>query len=338
MEKILIVGIGLIGGSIARDLGAVYALDKDEESLKRAQGCLIKGFGDISKVDIIPDIVLLCVPVNVAISMAEELTGRFPDALYIDCCSTKRTVEAAYSSVSYAGMHPMAGSEGSGFEHSRKGLCKGAVMCVSGSGGARERAIKLAVALGGRVVELDAASHDRAVATVSHLPHIIASSLCASADAQRAQMPVIKELAAGGFADITRIADSDPTMWSAIYRDNADMLLESLDSFERELDKWRVLIKKGDITSLKEHFEACKRSKQPFKREGKGIYPKEGVRLFVQCDEQDAPELCMIAMRNKAVAVSRCTDGVSIVCTCRDDALGLKALLTSEEKWKNTVL
>lgn len=337
MEKILIMGIGLIGGSIARDLGSVYALDKNKENLDKAKGYVIKGYQHLDEVDITPDAVIICVPVNVAISMAPQLIARFPNAIFVDCCSTKRAIEAAYSKVSYAGMHPMAGSEGSGFENSRKGLFKGATMCVSGQGRARDLARELAIRLGGRVVELNGADHDRAVATVSHLPHIIASSLCAAADEKREQIPQINELAAGGFADITRIADSDSAMWSAIYQDNADMLLESLQGFEQELKKWEELLKKGDLSKLKQHFEKCKESKQHFKRR-QGIYPKDGVRFLVPCKQDQIPDIALIAMRNGAVSVGRSEDGASVVCSCSEDAHKLKMILSAEDKWKNTVL
>ena len=327
MEKILIIGIGLIGGSVARNVGKVYALDKSRENLDAAGEFLIKGYQSLDQVDIEPDVIVICVPVSVAIAMAPKLKERFGNSIFIDCCSTKRSIEAAYNGVNYAGMHPMAGSEGSGFEHSRKELFGGASMCITGSGEAAQYAYSLAERLGGKPIYIDSVSHDSAVATVSHLPHIIAGALCLTAEQQCSKVDKTALLAAGGFADITRIADSDPDMWGAIFSDNADMVLECLDDFQQCLAKWRELLIKADEQELKEYFALCKKSKQSFKAVTKGIFPKDGVRGFIACKQEDVPQYSEAAMRMGAEGVFRASDGITVVCKTCDELAKISAEL-----------
>jgi hypothetical protein len=115
------------------------------------------------------------------------------------------------------------------------------------------------------------------------------------------------------------------------------MLLESLEGFGLELEKWKELLIKKDRAQLKEYFEQCKKSKQPFKRE-KGIYPKDGVPMFISCAQEEIPEIARIALENGALSVSKGKDGVSIACPCREDADKLKIIFSMEEKWKNIVI
>ena len=330
MEKILIVGLGLIGGSIAKGLGKVYALDKSEETIKQAKPFLIKGYTSLEQVDINPDAVVLCVPVSAAIGMAPALKQRFASSIFIDCCSTKRGVEKAYDNCQYAGMHPMAGSEGSGFEHARGGLFRGAAMCITGSGRAAEYARTLAERLEGRAMEMDAEAHDKAVAMVSHLPHIVAGALCQAAKEQADELSITKSLAAGGFADLTRIADSDPTMWGAIFSDNADMVLQSMDRFETVLHLWRELLITKDEQKLKEYFALCKESKQSFKRNESGIFPKGGASFFFPCDKKSIPAIAKKALELGAQGVSVQDDGLKITCSQRGELEAIKNRLQQE--------
>ncbi len=330
MEKILIVGLGLIGGSVARSLVnryEVYALDKSKSTLEKARQYITKGYTDLKQVDINPNAVVLCLPVSGAISMAPALKDKFANSIFIDCCSTKRSVQNAYGNCNYAGMHPMAGSEGSGFEHSRSGLFRGAVMCITGSGKAAQYAHELAVKLEGRPMVMDAQSHDRAVAMVSHLPHLVAAALCFAAKQQSDHLEITKDLAAGGFADLTRIADSDPTMWGAIFSDNADMVLKSMDGFQKSIDTWRKLLQEGNEQQLKQYFDTCKQSKQSFKRNESGIFPKGGASVFVPCKEQDIPNIAQKAFGMGAKSVEKHGDGVKITCAQRGECQAiLKAL------------
>lgn len=330
MEKILIVGLGLIGGSVAKGLGKVYALDKSEDTIKQAQQFLIKGYTSLDQVDINPEAVILCVPVSTAISMAPALKQRFASSIFIDCCSTKRGVEKAYNDCLYAGMHPMAGSEGSGFEHSRGGLFRGAAMCITGTGVAAEYAYSLAQRLEGRPMVMDAEAHDKAVAMVSHLPHIVAGALCLTAKEQAAELAITQSLAAGGFADLTRIADSDPTMWGAIFSDNADMVLQSMDRFEGVLHLWRELLISKDEQKLKDFFARCKESKQSFKRNESGIFPKGGASLFLPCDRKSVIAVAQKALELGAQGVSVQNDGITITCSQRGELEIIKNLLQKE--------
>lgn len=336
MDRILIVGLGLIGGSVAKSLPAekTCALDRDERQLKAAAGYTGAVYSRLEDIKEEPDTVLICVPVSSACSMAGALAKRFPNAVFIDCCSTKRSVQRAYENagVMYAGMHPMAGSEGSGFANARAGLFHGAIMCITGSGRAREEARKLALLLGGCPMEISAQEHDAATAAVSHLPHIAAAALVRAARLRSQEVPALFDLAAGGFSDLTRIADSDPIMWGSVFADNSDEILQSLDAFEGEIKKWRQLLLRKNEAELAQYFADCKRDKALFRRGDRGIYPKDGVRGFFACRPEEQAEKAKTAFENGAYAITAEENGINVVCRQRDEFERAAAALTAEEK------
>lgn len=332
MGKILIIGLGLIGGSVAKSLNCpVYALDTDPHTLKEAEQYLEAGYTDIEQIDIQPEAVILCAPVSAVLSMAEALGERFPDSIFIDCCSTKRSVQKAFSGMKYAGMHPMAGSESSGFGSARAGLFRGAAICITGQGEAADYACALAEKLGGRIIRIDAGRHDAATAMISHMPHIVACALCAAAAEKGRVMPEVYSLAAGGFADLTRIADSDPSMWGSILYDNSDEVLGSMEALQKQLDIWKDLLKNGSESSLREHFKACREDKQNFKRDERGIYPKNGVSLYIDCAEEQLPHIAETAFGLGAAAVIKEGGRARIICLQRREAELIKSALGREK-------
>lgn len=332
--KLLIVGLGLIGGSMAKALApthTLYALDKNPDSLHKAKKFIANGYTALEQVDIQPDAVFVCVPVSTAVAMAPGLMQRFPGCLFIDCCSTKRSVQAAFSGARYVGMHPMAGSEGSGFDYARAELFRGAVICVTGAGEDAQIVTSLAETLGGRTVRLGAAEHDRATAMVSHLPHVLAAALCATAHRQAQSLPYIWELAAGGFSDLTRIADSDAVMWGSIFADNAQPILDDLASLQGELATWEQLLKEKDEQKLTAHFALCKQKKQAFKPGG-GIFPKNGVQYHVQAEPAQYPELINKALQAGACEIKIADGEVVFVCANKEELARLINALHTEDK------
>ncbi len=266
-----IVGVGLIGGSIglaakrqaiaSRVLGfgrsrasleealALQAIDEATESLAElARRC---------------DLIVLCTPVDRIAGQALELAPHCrPGTLLTDAGSTKERIVAALDSqlpagVAFVGAHPLAGSEKKGPLAARADLFVGRVVVLTPNSrtpaAAVERVADFWKSLGARIEILDPATHDRALAVTSHLPHLVASALAGL-------LPITwQSLTAGGFRDTTRIASADPELWSAIFRDNRSAVLAALAEFQQRLDAYRQAIETHDFIHLTELLTQAKK-------------------------------------------------------------------------------
>lgn len=248
-NAIAIIGVGLLGGSIAKAVKqrmpdtTIIGVGRDEDRLGEAQQMgLLDEFGGEMELVEAADIVVVCTPVNrIAIDVKSAAEHARPDAIITDVGSVKGTIVGELreltSSGRFVGSHPMAGSEKSGFEHADADLFEGANCIVCPTDDTPEVAIATVTRfwekLGSMVSTMSAVDHDRIVAAVSHLPHAVAAALARTPDADA--LP----FAATGFADTTRIARGNPQMWTAIFEANREEVLKSLDEFKRELDAFR---------------------------------------------------------------------------------------------------
>lgn len=237
--QVAIVGVGLIGGSIglaARErLGAaVTGFDPDAAAL---QAALERGAIDVAAASAEAaaegaDAVFVAAPVGVLAHVVQTaLRGAGDDAVVTDVGSTKRAVVGAVDDPRFIGGHPLAGAETAGVRHARADLFSGATWyltpTVQTDGVRYERLYRLLAALGARPQAIDAESHDRVLATVSHLPHVLANVLVTQAAGALGG----ETLPATGpsFRDATRVAGAPTRMWTDIYTANADALGEALD-------------------------------------------------------------------------------------------------------------
>lgn len=251
-----ILGLGLIGGSLARDLAArgvrVLGWDRDSAIVAAAVG---QGIVQLLSDDT-PEIVVLAVPVMAACELLGELRDELHGArLVTDVGSTKTSIVALAEAVGlggrFVGSHPIAGDHRSGWAASRAGLFAGARVFLSPAPSATEEAAGLAARLW-RMVDarpevLDADEHDRRLAWTSHLPQMMASALggvLADAGVDRA------ELGPGG-RDVARLAGSSPEMWADIGVDNAGHLAPALAAAEARLRDLRLAIEAGDGARLR---------------------------------------------------------------------------------------
>jgi prephenate dehydrogenase len=273
IESAGVVGLGLIGGSIARDLVArgvrVAGYDRDAawgERSSRAPAraaldgvAVARSIADVAAADLL----VLAVPVSAAPALladARPHLGR--TRLVIDVGSTKRTIVAAAEALGigdrFVGCHPMAGDHRSGWEASRAGLFAGArtYLCPTPrtSAAALGAARDLWLSLGASPECLDAAEHDRRLGFTSHLPHVVASALALTLDAAGLERA---EMGPGG-RGATRLAGSSPELWSAIAADNADSLGEALAALETQLAAMRASLAGGDAERVAGFFAAAR--------------------------------------------------------------------------------
>jgi prephenate dehydrogenase len=252
MPTAAIVGVGLMGGSLGLALRRkgwrVIGVGRNAARLGRAKrlGCLDEATTDWRAVSR-ADAVVLAVPVDEIVPWARRVRPRLrPSCLVMDVGSVKAAVlrgaERSYTSRKgpfFVGAHPMAGSEKTGAAHARADLYRGATCVLVPSRRATPAAVRRAESfwrsVGARLLRLSAAEHDRWVALVSHLPHLMAESLVLTAGSRAGAARFVPRLAAGSFRDMTRVAAADPAQWDAIFRLNRRALSEAARLFRARL-------------------------------------------------------------------------------------------------------
>jgi prephenate dehydrogenase len=278
IRRLAILGLGLLGGSVAKAARAeglareIVAVGRRRESLEpaRQEGVVDRITADVAEGVAGCDFCVLATPVATLTSLLREVWRAVPDdAVVTDVGSTKgaivRMAEALGRDrpLAFIGSHPMAGSEKSGYRVARPDLFKGALVILTPTDAsvpsalARVRAFWEAV--GARVTTFPPATHDRAVAAISHLPHLVADALV---DAVLRMDPRFLDVAAGGFRDTTRIAASSPSVWREIFQENRDALREAVGVFRRALDDLEVLIATGDAAAIESELGRIKRARE----------------------------------------------------------------------------
>lgn len=272
-DRIALIGIGLIGSSIARDVKAlglakeVVVSTRSAETLKRAEELDLGTSYALSAADAVEgaDLVIVSVPVGASEAVARQIAPYLkPGAIVTDVGSTKASVIAQMAphmpkSVHFIPGHPLAGTEKSGPDAGFTGLFQGRWCIFTPLPGTDAAALaKLKAfweALGSKIDEMDPQHHDKVLAIVSHLPHIIAYNIVGTADDLETvtQSEVIK-YSASGFRDFTRLAASDPTMWRDVCLHNKDAILEMLARFSEDLAYLQRAIRWGEGDKLFELF------------------------------------------------------------------------------------
>ncbi len=257
IRRLAVVGLGLIGGSVAlaaRASGAdveIVGSDPDPEAGRRAleRNAINRHAADAADAVRGADLVLLAAPVDVIPAICSALAGAIePDTIVTDVGSAKRAVvtagEAAFGP-SFIGGHPMAGSERHGFDAADDALFAEALWVLTPTertaSRTYQRAAELATLVGAKAIAVEPDAHDALVARLSHVPQLAASALVDVA-AAAGDKDALLGLAGGGFRDATRIAASNPDLWVAILRSNRAAVLAGLDSLMQRLGDTSALI------------------------------------------------------------------------------------------------
>jgi prephenate dehydrogenase len=268
IRQLAVVGVGLLGGSVAkaaRQGGLARRIVGIGRDAGRLQPALDDGTLDLAVTDLDAgvrdaDFILLAAPVLTIEGLLERVWQAAPaaGAVVTDVGSTKRNIVraaerlAATRPLAFVGSHPMAGSEQAGYRVARPDLFRGATVIVTPTETTELAALKETTefweALGARVSSLDPETHDRTVAAISHLPHLIA---CALVDGAARAEPAALEFAARGFRDTTRIAAGDPDMWAEIFLANRDALTATVDAFREALGELQQVIDGGRADALR---------------------------------------------------------------------------------------
>jgi prephenate dehydrogenase len=271
--KVAVLGVGLIGGSIGlaargRADAEVCGYDPDERVRARALqlGAIDSQAADVADAVAGADVVFAAAPVGSLPEVVRlALAGAKPDCVLSDVGSTKRLLaDVAAGDERFIGGHPLTGAETAGVEHAREDLFDGATWYLAPAKGATagvlyERLHRLLGRFGARPVAIDADTHDRLMACVSHLPHVLANVLVGQAAGALGEGSERLPAVGPSFRDATRVAGANSAIWTDIYLSNRDALIAGIDDFSTRLARVRSALSDGDpqaLTTWNEHARA----------------------------------------------------------------------------------
>lgn len=285
IKRLAILGVGLIGGSLARALrragvcGTIVGFGRNENNLIKAVELGVIDDYSLQAATAVKDadLIVLATPLSTIDALFAEIRDSIiADATITDAGSAKGSVISAAATNLDSGQfrrfipgHPIAGTEKSGVEASFAGLYDDHLVILTPTAGQDEKHIRIVTrmweAAGARVVKMPVDHHDQILAATSHLPHMLAYALvdCLAGMQDRDE---IFQYAAGGFADFTRIASSNPRMWADICMSNREHLVKVLDLFDRHIVDIKEAIEAGNSELLLEIFTRAKTARDEFKK------------------------------------------------------------------------
>ena len=306
-KTIYIAGLGLIGASMAlgikRDhpdyeiLG--YNRSQASRDIALERGMIDRATDDFASFAPLADVIILTLPIKQTITFLQDLaTLDLKEGVIIsDAGSTKSAIVAtaekyfADKSVRFVGAHPMAGSHKTGAASADVNLFENAYYIFTPSNlttpDTLEEMKDLLSGLHARFIEIDAEEHDRVTSQISHFPHILASGLMEQTASYAEEHEMARRFAAGGFRDMTRIAESEPGMWTSILLSNRETIIERIEDFKGRLNEIEQAISKGDENQIWNFFNQAREQRQVME-----IHKRGGVDssfdLYVDVpDEED---------------------------------------------------
>lgn len=329
------IGLGLIGGSIARGLKRynpkikimAYMRTRAKLEQARQEGIVDVILDGISQPLGECDVIFLCTPVEYNAQYLKELKPLLKKGAFItDVGSTKTDIHQQVIRLGmenvFVGGHPMAGSEKTGYENSTDHLLENAFYIVTPSGGysspdetvslseeinapdpLSSRLMDIAKAIGAIPLLLDYHEHDRVVAAVSHLPHIVASSLVNLVKEADSREGTMKQVAAGGFKDITRIASSSPEMWEQICVTNQEPIAGILERYINSLSQILEEIRHGDHHALNQFFTESRDYRNSFTSRAKGALAPDYSFSVDVVDEAGAISTIAVILAAKGINI-----------------------------------
>ena len=292
-KKIVFVGLGLIGGSVAKAIHEtypqikLYATAGHKETVEAAhKDGLVENDCLLTDEEIADsDIIFLCSPVLKNIEYLSRIKPYLKESTLItDVGSVKndisKEVERLGLSDQFIGGHPMTGSENTGYVYSDSAFLENAYYLLTYQSDKAKEIVpffdKFITSLGSVTMVLKPDEHDLAVAAISHLPHVISASLVNLVKYNNKD-DLLKTIAAGGFKDITRISSSSPVMWENICLSNKDAILRMITEYQEILESFKTAIEKGDGELIKSKFQSAKDFRDSLPVRKSGIIPADFV-------------------------------------------------------------
>ena len=320
-NTIAFIGLGLIGGSIARGVKRVRPNTRIL-AYSRTRARLEQALAD-GNIDVILDtlgeelrscdMIFLCTPVEYNAGYLEAVKPYLkPGCILTDVGSTKTSIHEEVRRLNleeyFIGGHPMAGSEKTGYENSTDHLLENAYYVITPTSKSSEAnvqaLIRLASDIGALPIRLDYRQHDYVVAAVSHLPHVIASSLVNLVRDTDSPEEIMKRVAAGGFKDITRIASASPVMWEQICMTNADNIAVLLERYIRSLQSILQDLRGEKKEQIRRLFDDSREYRNSISDKGRGPIEREYSFYLDIVDEPGAISTIAVILSAKGINIS----------------------------------
>lgn len=319
-STIAFIGLGLIGGSIARRVKreqpdiTIMAYMRTRFKLEQAKkdgivDMILDGIGEELR---LCDIIFLCTPVEYNAQYLEAVRPYLkPGAIITDVGSTKTDIHEHVTRLGmedvFVGGHPMAGSEKTGYENSSDHLLENAYYIITPTAQSRQedvdRLVSVANTIGSIPIVLDYHHHDQITAAISHLPHVVASSLVNLVRDADSDSGMMKQLAAGGFKDITRIASSSPEMWEQICMTNRSNLADILRRYISSLQTTLAELEQADSKALYQLFETSRDYRNSFSNRAKGAIASEHSFTVDIVDEVGSISTLSVILASKGISI-----------------------------------
>lgn len=317
---IAFIGLGLIGGSIAKGIKReqpdtkIMAYMRTRSKLLAAQkdgivDVVLSGIGEELREC---DLIFLCTPVEYNAQYLSKLRPFLkPGAIITDVGSTKTDIHKEVLRLGmedcFVGGHPMAGSEKTGYESSTDHLLENAYYIITPASPASQkqadRLVRIAEMIGSIPIVLDYQEHDFVTAAISHLPHIVASSLVNLVKASDNEAGLMRRLAAGGFKDITRIASSSPEMWEQICMTNRPNLEVILERYIASLSQTLAQLKEKNSKYLYQLFEESRDYRNSFSEKTPGAIAPDYSFTVDMADEVGAISTLSVILAAKGISI-----------------------------------
>ena len=315
------IGLGLIGGSIAKTMRRVHpeytqiAYNRTNAVVGEAirDGVIDEGCFDISAAFSKCDYIFLCVPVMTMREYLKELAPIIKEgAIITDVGSTKGDIHEMVHELGldahFIGGHPMAGSEKTGYANATDRMIENAWYILTPGDDVEIHKVSefsgLIGELGAMPLVISADENDYVTAAISHVPHVISASLVNMVHDIDSDAHYMHSIAAGGFKDITRISSSSPQMWQEICLANSENICAVLGSYIRKLTDFRFAIRNGDEKKLLEYFTACKDYRDSFSDRSVGPIRKQ-YRIYMDlADEAGAIAEIAVILGNAGISIS----------------------------------
>jgi len=276
-QNVFIIGLGLIGGSLALSLKRnkdvkIIGYDANGQTLKTAKRISVidEIATNLEESSAFADVIVFATPVSETIRLMKELPKwqLKKQVIITDTGSTKKEIMKVAISlkeqgITFIGGHPMAGSHKSGVEAARPILFENAYYLLTPFEDETDERVQVLINLlqvtKAKVVQVGAEEHDHMTAVVSHFPHLVAASLVHQLSFENEQYPFTKQLAAGGFRDLTRIASANPIVWRDITLQNRQELTDQLKAWTNEMIKLQELLTYADSSDIENYFSVAKK-------------------------------------------------------------------------------
>ncbi|HAX17340.1 MAG TPA: hypothetical protein DCY00_01925 [Actinobacteria bacterium] len=279
IKNISIIGLGLIGGSLAislknisRDI-IITGFDRDPESVNIAlyRKIIDKAADNYKDAVSEADLVIIATPVRMIADIASEIKDHLKaNTIVTDVGSAKLNIVEKINKifpkgVIFIGGHPMAGSENDGVLSAKSDLFLNTYYILTPTDSTKSEALvtlhNLFTKIGAKVITVSPTEHDKIVSLISHLPHILSTNLVALVDSKQKTIKNLFKLCAGGFRDMTRIAASNPKMWVDVTLENKEEIINSIDDYIDFLNRFKESLITGNEEYIKTHYDSAKEAR-----------------------------------------------------------------------------